>query len=618
MLPDVQKREILRQEVTKILESNTFARSKANRALLMYLAEEFFSGRGDGITEYGIAHELLGRDSDFDPSTDPIVRVRMRRLREAIVAYYDQNPDSSDRLNIPRGSYALSLSLVNPPPRSEVPANASVTDVSAEMTPPQAPRQDTPSPGDAAPEAPPQSTSRQALPQRPRRMFWGVMGVVILIFVFVAVVLGYGIWRNSSPVAEIQPQIKTGYPVIAIAPFVNLTGAAENDVYEKDVQRQLAGDFQRFGRLRVRVLGADLTREIAGSDYVLRGSVLNLVGELDLAVELAEAETGKVLFQSRISGPIKDADFYASLRDVSRRISAYLAAQGGVISAFGQPRAEASGAMGDMFYCVLLTDAFLESYSPDQFQAAYRCFEPLRAQFETDAVGAAAFGTLMLHAVPEFHFMDPSKIPARMYSTPQEVTEYADALVDRFPSTDVSFILLGAIYNAKGDTSLAIRTLRQAVELNPANPTAYSVLSYAYLSADLLDASASMAQSAVRLSASPSAYMYLPILVVGIVRKNARMVDIARKGYAKQESPSRDILLLAAAAMIGDRPEVERLARLVGHPEDPMANIRMYVQGDVALAAIARHLEAAGVEVPAPSCLSSASGNVSRGLNCDP
>ena len=178
--------------------------------------------------------------------------------------------------------------------------------------------------------------------------------------------------------------------------------------------------------------------------------------------------------------------------------------------------------------------------------------------------------------------------------------------------------MLGALYNAKGDTSLAIRTLRQAVELNPANPTAYGVLAYAYLSADLLDASASMAQSAVRLSASPSAYMYLPILVVGIVRKNARMVDMARTGYAEQESPSRDILLLAAASMIGDRSEIERLAPLVGHPEDPMANIRMYVQGDVALSAIARHLEAVGVDVPAPTCLSSASGNVSRGLNCKP
>ncbi|WP_417279924.1 hypothetical protein [Celeribacter sp.] len=612
MLPDVQKREILRQEVTKILESDTFARSKANRALLMYLAEEFFSGRGDEITEYGIAHELLGRDAEFDPSTDPIVRVRMRRLREAIAVYYDLHADSADRLTVPRGSYALSLAHVNVPHPAEPAALPVEVDAAIDET---APSFASPSERVEAADSP-ASAPLKVSTRRPRPM-WGLMGVVALIVAFVAVVLGHDMWHKAVPDTEGQV-LNTGYPIIAIAPFVNLTRDAENDVYEKDVQRQLAGDFQRFGRLRVRVLSADLNREIAGSDYILRGSILKLVGELDLAVELAEAESGKVLFQSRISGPITDADFYASLRDVSQRISAFLAAQGGVISAFGLSSEMRPAAIGDVFRCVLLTDAFLESYQQERFLEAYRCFDPLRGRLENDAVGAASLGTLMLHAVPEFHFMDLSGVPEQMHSTAQEVTEYAGSLVDRFPGSDVGFILLGALYNAKGDTNLAIRTLRQAVELNPANPTAYGVLSYAYLSADLLDASASMAQSAVRLSASPSAYMYLPMLVVGIVRKNARMVDVARKGYAEQESPSRDILLLAAASMIGDRSEIERLAPLVGHPEDPMANIRMYVQGDVALSSIARHLEAVGVDVPAPTCLSSASGNVSRGLNCEP
>lgn len=115
MLPDGQKQEVLQREVTLILESEAFARSKANRALLEYLAKECLAGRGDEITEYGIAHGLLGRGDEFDPSTDPIVRVRMRRLREAINGYYAQHDDRVDRLNIPRGSYALSVLRVEQP-----------------------------------------------------------------------------------------------------------------------------------------------------------------------------------------------------------------------------------------------------------------------------------------------------------------------------------------------------------------------------------------------------------------------------------------------------------------------------------------------------------------------
>lgn len=628
MTPNAQKSDMLRQEVTKLLESDTFARSKANRALLMYLAEEFFSGRGDEITEYGIAHELLGRDADFDPSTDPIVRVRMRRLREAIAAYYEQNPECLERLNIPRGSYAFALQqLESPqPPKSEPIVDTGPAAVSAEsmevagagVGAAVAPVP-TPSTAENQERSDEDGSGRRGPSVKKRRLLWGLVGAVVLVAAFVVAILGYGMRREVGREAEMSNDVPySGYPIIAIAPFANLTGLSDNDVYEKDVQRQLAGDFQRFGRLQVRVLTADLNRNTVGSDYILRGSILNLVGELDLAVDLMEVETGKVLFQSRISGPLDEIDFYSSLRQLSQRISAYLAAQGGVISTFGQPRAEAAGAVGNVFYCVLLTDAFLETYAPETFQAAYRCFEPLRATFDTDAVAAASFGTLMLHAVPDFHFMDLSGVPERMHSTPEDVTEYADELVDRFPGADAAFILLGALYNAKGEISLAIRALRQAVDLNPANPTTYGVLSYAYLSADLLDASEEAARSAVRLSASPSAYMYLPLLVVGIVHKNARMVDIARKGYADQVSPSRDIFLLAAASMIGDGAEVERLAEIVGQPDDPMSNIRMYVQGDVALSAIARHLKAAGLEVPDPTCLSSASGNVSRGLDCAP
>ena len=94
MLPDGQKQEVLQREVTLILESEAFARSKANRALLEYLAKECLAGRGDEITEYGIAHGLLGRGDEFDPSTDPIVRVRMRRLRD---------PELFDPLPLDRG-----------------------------------------------------------------------------------------------------------------------------------------------------------------------------------------------------------------------------------------------------------------------------------------------------------------------------------------------------------------------------------------------------------------------------------------------------------------------------------------------------------------------------------
>ncbi len=422
MLPDGQKQEVLQREVTLILESEAFARSKANRALLEYLAKECLAGRGDEITEYGIAHGLLGRGDEFDPSTDPIVRVRMRRLREAINGYYAQHDDRVDRLNIPRGSYALSVLRVEQPS----PLAQQAEDAAAEG-PALA--------GEAGAEGSAQPvTDAQAADRRKMRKLFGLRFVLFLIVAFAAGVLGHGIWHEVVPSKAVETALtEPGYPVVAIAPFDNLTDRAENDTYEKDVQRQLAGDLERFGRVNVRVLNADLNSELEGADYVLRGSILSLAGHLDLSVALVDVETGEELFQTRMSDPVDAQGIYASLRAVSHRISSYLAAQGGVISALGRPDAGATSAPDSVFSCVLQTDAFLKDYSPEKFQTAYRCFAPFSDILETDAVGSTSFGTLMLHSVPDFQFMDTSGLPEAMQSSPEKLTEYAEGLADRFP-----------------------------------------------------------------------------------------------------------------------------------------------------------------------------------------
>jgi hypothetical protein len=74
--------------------------------LLQYLAEKTFSHGAEPIKEYTIGVEALGRSPDFDPKTDPIVRVQIHRLRQKLKEYYD-----SDGLRdyivieIPKGQY---------------------------------------------------------------------------------------------------------------------------------------------------------------------------------------------------------------------------------------------------------------------------------------------------------------------------------------------------------------------------------------------------------------------------------------------------------------------------------------------------------------------------------
>jgi hypothetical protein len=47
------------------------------------VVEETLAGRGDSIKAYTIAIDCFDQEPDFDPQTDPYVRILARRLRRA-------------------------------------------------------------------------------------------------------------------------------------------------------------------------------------------------------------------------------------------------------------------------------------------------------------------------------------------------------------------------------------------------------------------------------------------------------------------------------------------------------------------------------------------------------
>ena len=77
----VQHNEILQ----RILASDTFSHSAINRELLSYLAHS--AQKGKTPREINIATEVLGRDKNFDPSSDPEVRTCIYNLRKRLDQY---------------------------------------------------------------------------------------------------------------------------------------------------------------------------------------------------------------------------------------------------------------------------------------------------------------------------------------------------------------------------------------------------------------------------------------------------------------------------------------------------------------------------------------------------
>lgn len=71
-----------------VLASSTFARNARLGKLLQYLCLKSFAGESSSLKEYTIATDVFGRSSDFDQSTDAIVRVEMHRLRKKLKEFY--------------------------------------------------------------------------------------------------------------------------------------------------------------------------------------------------------------------------------------------------------------------------------------------------------------------------------------------------------------------------------------------------------------------------------------------------------------------------------------------------------------------------------------------------
>ncbi len=93
-------------QLDKLVQSRLFARSGRMRRFLRFAVEHALAGTGDQIKEYSVGVEVFDRKHDYDPRTDPIVRVEARRLREKLRLYYkSEGQDDSVAIELPKGAY---------------------------------------------------------------------------------------------------------------------------------------------------------------------------------------------------------------------------------------------------------------------------------------------------------------------------------------------------------------------------------------------------------------------------------------------------------------------------------------------------------------------------------
>lgn len=108
-MPVTERAQSLGQ-VERLANSQTLHGSESLCKLLRYLAKHALDHPGAPLKEYQIATEVFGRQTDFDPQVDSMVRVQAGRLRTKLAEYYaSEGAEDPTWVELPKGTYVLTF-----------------------------------------------------------------------------------------------------------------------------------------------------------------------------------------------------------------------------------------------------------------------------------------------------------------------------------------------------------------------------------------------------------------------------------------------------------------------------------------------------------------------------
>src|SRR5713226_2998595 len=98
------------EQIERLVSSHALHGSESLCKLLRYLGKHALEHPGVSLKEYQIATEVFGRQADFDPQLDSMVRVQVGRLRTKLTEYYaSEGAEDTLGVDLPKGSYVLAF-----------------------------------------------------------------------------------------------------------------------------------------------------------------------------------------------------------------------------------------------------------------------------------------------------------------------------------------------------------------------------------------------------------------------------------------------------------------------------------------------------------------------------
>jgi hypothetical protein len=103
------------EQLEKVLQSRALQNSESLKAFLRFVVEKTIAKEDVLLKEYTIATEVFGRNTDYDPRIDSVVRVQAGRLRAKLQEYYTtEGKGDQIVIDLPKGHYHPVFTYANP------------------------------------------------------------------------------------------------------------------------------------------------------------------------------------------------------------------------------------------------------------------------------------------------------------------------------------------------------------------------------------------------------------------------------------------------------------------------------------------------------------------------
>jgi TolB-like protein len=279
--------EEVRRQLDRIVASEGFANADRMSRFLGFVVERALAGESDQVKEYVVGIEVFGRDEQYDPRLDSIVRVEARRLRAKLDEYYArEGVNDPVIITMRRGSYAASFELRR----------------AAAPTIPEANR----------PALHPTLATARRHPR-----------LALALYLAAAVPIGFLVYQSGyfTTIGRTEP-----VATIAVLPFAHYSGDPADDRLAAAITDGVTSELARLGSLSVVARTSTLEfanrrrplREIAEAldvDVVIEGTVTREAERVRVSARLVDVASQQKAWVEDFVGPALE------LRDLERRIA---------------------------------------------------------------------------------------------------------------------------------------------------------------------------------------------------------------------------------------------------------------------------------------------------------